>query len=758
MPSKSKLWTGLIQSDVYEHCCTIEFSELDLSSVQLGSVYELTDPQKEAIFGEKLAEYRAAEPETKATLERLKQYSPSTAACFGSKAGRRKDFAFRLLSPHGSTLSTEQPSYIALSYRWAPLTGEHGLPVPPLLWNAVLRELRDQTEGLWADQFCIDQSNSIEKISSIGLMDMIYERARCIVVPLPDVKFTREERCGLEFIAHNYPRTGSGHLNYLIDIDWYPGQRPYHLAVYSKLVASEYFQRAWCSHEFRNSAAQVLLIPCAERHTIMRLSGAFLYRVMCLVVEQSLDEQMSPLAQANVIDTVFSIPIVQARIFGATRTDASNPLLEVFRSFGGFKAGGDSDPALSRPQQARTALRDKMAITLNSTGSGLIVLPESYRPSAEVEEDPVDEHFRKIQLLSLAQGEAPVLCCGGVPLPRVPLAESHSWLHRDWKALPNYIGKDDMLAPSQHIKLCPSDPDRYIELQVCWLPPCVKVPDRHWMARAGDIAQMMLGIRGPKPPFSSHWMHFFNGETAKKALFLSTFACVLELGINWILNSLSIQRRDYIRTENLQSALGQFRSQHDWIQDLITSQRQAVEPVTGESRTSARLEDSLLAMSYVLDFALSLLEDAGGSFHSLRSEDLQPYLVSLSEGGSEEHLVLLSSTQRRASGAARPLAIPLALLGDRSERYGRLWTIDWATIDGERQRCLLQQSCIFGPSLGTALVPELVRVYGPPVDPSSQLIHPGAFTAPSQSAESAEDQGSGELPNAIDSITLESDR
>ncbi|PVH69822.1 hypothetical protein DL98DRAFT_394121, partial [Cadophora sp. DSE1049] len=83
------------------------------------------------------------------------------------------------------------PAYEALSYTWKetfevvhPIFCDRGhLKIGTGLRDALL-QLRRPTEKrtLWVDQICIDQSNHFERSYHVGLMQLIFNRAKNVIV------------------------------------------------------------------------------------------------------------------------------------------------------------------------------------------------------------------------------------------------------------------------------------------------------------------------------------------------------------------------------------------------------------------------------------------------------------------------------------------------------------------------------------------------------------------------------------------------
>ena|SRR2546423_338121 len=53
-------------------------------------------------------------------------------------------------------------------------------------YDEIERRLSSENEGFWYDKGCIDQRNEQEKAISVGMVDMIYRRARAVIIILDD--------------------------------------------------------------------------------------------------------------------------------------------------------------------------------------------------------------------------------------------------------------------------------------------------------------------------------------------------------------------------------------------------------------------------------------------------------------------------------------------------------------------------------------------------------------------------------------------
>ena len=133
-----------------------------------------------------------------AILRNLERISPENPQRYGLTRAALGNMCLRFIQNSNSPNPT---SYIAISYRWAQdqiavqqKIPQLGAPVkfppnfPPVLYKAILNERETQNEGVWIDQLCINQENSVEKENTVPAMDLIYQRARLTVVVIGDIR------------------------------------------------------------------------------------------------------------------------------------------------------------------------------------------------------------------------------------------------------------------------------------------------------------------------------------------------------------------------------------------------------------------------------------------------------------------------------------------------------------------------------------------------------------------------------------------
>lgn len=243
-------------------------------------------------------------------LSRLNELSPETAQYFDVRPSSLSSLVFRLYyeAPHSSQVQSAKLSYIAVSYRW-PGVGNPQCkcprdplpsPFPKGMVAAILQERTSHDEGFWYDQGCIDQSNEEKKSVAIGLMDVIYRRARAVVVAL-DMTVTREQLEAIEEYKKVYDEECATLGE---DLSWslvmtkrseklLPGLAKKHFRVFVEaFLNSGWFGRAWCDHEARLASRLIFLAACetsghedGDSMLFLRFTDCFAYNILFSYVE-----------------------------------------------------------------------------------------------------------------------------------------------------------------------------------------------------------------------------------------------------------------------------------------------------------------------------------------------------------------------------------------------------------------------------------------------------------------------------------------
>ena len=707
----------------------VRIGEDAIKGIDASNVNEISASQKAAIFGPKFAGYQARDAETKAVLRRLRQYSPAAADCFASKASRTSDFAFRLISRHKNGLTaTARPSFVALSYRWtARLDGDMALPVPPLLWAAASQELQSDDEGLWVDQLCIQQLDDVEKTLSIGLMDMIYEEARSTVVILTDVEVSLQEMKCIEWKSQDGDGTHLSKTSRRTSTD----QTPFDLAL--RVLGSDYFQRAWCSHEYRLSADQIIICPCAKPGYVFRMTGETLLSMAAQL--GNFKSAISPQRLQNALDTIISA-------FGFSQRGGSQQSLAVSQSIGGafqtlenFHAGGDYGRNFSEHHRERTAYRDRLAIVLNSVQSNVLLLPEPYHSPARLTEKPADEHVRKVHFLSLARRDFLIFCCMGPALHTSPPSDRYSWLNNT--EVSSYLSLDEFepFEDNEQLGLVQSANDTYIQLKMTILRLKLKEPRRLFVNLAADILQAMIKEGGLNPETLSgcsgsgkiDWRGVYWG---REQAFMLTLACVLDLGINWCWTYLARGYGTFNGHRELYTAFAPHLNDRDIFGRLTR----------GLSKGSSRHDVRSRLGSSLYNVVVTLLSCTAELIREERCWETwchfvvpmrhAPMLVSLDDGATYQYLLFRPYISTSETPVQTVFGIPTALVQHHTNYGHRFWSLGCSSSSSDRngpELSLLHKSSLFGPSLSSQSLPEpkLLKVFGPPRS-LAQLTDPGS--------------------------------
>src|SRR5947207_3021974 len=91
--------------------------------------------------------------------------------------------------------------------------------------------------------------------------------------------------------------------------------------IFRKLTESEWFRRAWCSHELMMGTEHVCFIPCERRRTVFRISGRFLLDLCFLASE---------LKESNIDPSGFNGALFEAVLVAVTASPRTNHLVDIF--------------------------------------------------------------------------------------------------------------------------------------------------------------------------------------------------------------------------------------------------------------------------------------------------------------------------------------------------------------------------------------------------------------------------------------------
>jgi hypothetical protein len=234
-----------------------ESAARDASIEHIGDIFQLTltRENKAEIFAYALSKLDQGRDEADTILRNLAAWCPDVAVLFSQRSSTTVlDTPFRLIFPKDALAAFDNGLYIrqylAISYCWQagdfPYLGyqphEHWPFSKPFV-DAILGDKDHPREGIWIDQVCIDQSDSIDKQKSVAAMDVIYRSCIRLLVLLEDVTLTEEEAR----LPEEIDPTKTGRCK-----GWLPRPqlRPMFLSFYDKVKRARWWERGWCYHEF----------------------------------------------------------------------------------------------------------------------------------------------------------------------------------------------------------------------------------------------------------------------------------------------------------------------------------------------------------------------------------------------------------------------------------------------------------------------------------------------------------------------------
>ena len=545
----------------------VDEDELDTTSLQARVV---KSPAREKLLSRHrwMTSTSDADIEAATLLQDLGRLAPSLVKEFMPKSHAENTFPFRLINDvsfHG-----EEDGYVALSYcrkqgtanapsrvitpvghlpfGWQKEFEQFPLPTSAALFQAVVREKRTE-EGLWFDQVCIEQEKEPDRTALIGAVDSIYKNARIVVVALDDIAVTPDEEQFLRYYVEQYSYTNlppNQEPNTGLDP---PFMQQYDLlkTFLERIVCSEWFERAWCTHEMRMGRSRVFLVPCLRHYedevqTIIRFTDSFFTHLLVLASEvvtfappssakiyslldffqqnDSLNDDMPPLQRPDTPQNTVST------------TKSLIPMIaDTFR----LKAGGN--PRLPEYLRRLDANRDKTSITLTTSGLPLALAPPNpfSRPNIE------DECLRSLLLVGIAARDPVALCTTGTPLQLHD--GSVSWLCRPTSLDVQTSRPPPARFPRHASQIAQATDGRaeYAQLDLMFLElphrtqPSPSFPA--YVVRARTIIDLCIQYQIPGSGlwgFSRAPNH--SRTPALRNTFIQTLACVLKCGPQWLLD------------------------------------------------------------------------------------------------------------------------------------------------------------------------------------------------------------------------------
>lgn len=600
-------------------------------------------------------------------LHRLSRLDSNVADKFMVKPDIKESFNFRLIYSHREVVrSKHQSSFIALSYRRKlHVDKKHGyftLPLDPEMYQAVWDERLSDKEGVWVDQICIDQDSRVETTVSMSAMDLVYRSARLVVVALDDIELEPHEGAMLENHMDEYAR-----MLHVAAIKRFRGKQPPYLdaheelyQVLQKLLRSSWFKRAWCRHEMRLAREHIFLIPCKSPGTwtgknVVRFTGNCLTHLLALATEVPFEpdiEMVKPALHAFFRDRSRLAPHEQH--LHSHHGNFTTVVAEVF----GMETGGD--PRIPAKQRAADAMKDKIAIILNTMECGLALTTGMRDPTMPLTKS---ECHYMLLVLALAAQDPGALCSVGPPMRLVqaysisPLSPSASstWLFEPTNVdsgLNNYRTLR-RLSASSTIETGLEAGEHYVQLDLKFLRPG-KVRHAQDEPKSVELAQHFIDICTKRKLGRNRQRYLISDAAANRHfgsmrdVYIQTLACVFECGPDWV--------------EDVCHRYGVSRMKQDG--------ESAWNLLVALKNTSGRWPDSAWsgqAAGFIMDFVNFLVIRGMPQRQILHHEAWRPIWIATATGGK-----VLTFTP--PAGEISP-AVPIALLDEDYVHLARLWVL-----------------------------------------------------------------------------------
>jgi hypothetical protein len=504
------------------------------------NVVVLSEMAKLMLLQNPARQLRSCRADTSRIYAQLQKLHPPTSQDFALRDSGVTSAPFRLLCETSDKVGLSQgyqsDSFIAVSYcwhndDWVPAHSLGLLKDKPMEWpisEMMLREVLDlrlnRFEGLWIDSLCIRQSDLSEKKLAISSMDVIYERARLVVMLLEDVLLTNQElQAVLEVMGYDSEDERSiepSEINHSVFASLVPGV--------TKIARARWFTRSWCSHELQMSKESLFIIPadsCILRISISNLRELAYHAERYCTTYDGYEMQRS--AIKTTFDTLSRVEREHIRVLPPP--GFSRPLMSLFHDI--F-------------QLSCSNIEDKISIALNVTGIQLRYLRD--RPSEALCQ-------WTLSLLALAAGDATVL--GGLTNIQLnPGQELASWL--TWTD-----DLEDSLVTGGSARVSDSYGitelgHNHITLDLLFLHDYKpKTPSRESILRAGAFFdECYLDITFGSELSMDEIDPLMTGDPKYQEVVMrrvAALACSLECGLDWMTMQGSQCQRLYARLERL---------------------------------------------------------------------------------------------------------------------------------------------------------------------------------------------------------------
>lgn len=348
-----------------------------------------------------------------------------------------EEFPFRLVNPRRESDDAEETSFITLSYCWRSTSvqsdsaEQNPLPVSPSMWQCALTMLSGPHEGLWVDQLCIEQDRVEEVTRVVAHMDLIYARARAVVVILEDVVLSPDEVAGIQLFNDLWQESdmwlGGQEM---MSQKFLPDDFPRHKigSALKKIAASAWYTRGWCLHEAKLARKMVFLLhlDSGPSPSILQLTGRQLAYLSFINDENGLIYITSALVPLEKVGDwivgVEDVKEIQYVSGSLRRVLPYRPLIEEI-----FITKTSGNPTiLDSDKRFVDALLDKTSILLNTVRNGLVLRKAAFSDLSAIDAEVKLKQY--LMLIALADKDPSCLFGTGEHLYLQGPQHRPSWL------------------------------------------------------------------------------------------------------------------------------------------------------------------------------------------------------------------------------------------------------------------------------------------------------------------------------------------
>jgi len=185
------------------------------------------------------------------------------------------------ISAKASSSVNHAVSFIAVSYCWhvqdwnvvssihdsGKSNSTYRSPISQKMLDAISMLRKDDSEGIWIDQLCINQTESEEKRSAVASMDIIYNAARLVVIVLEDVELSRNDMRVWRRLREQRQKTRAENPQKSFAVPLETARTTNRII--TQLLTARWVSRAWCFQEYLVAQRCIFMVPCDGDITVI---------------------------------------------------------------------------------------------------------------------------------------------------------------------------------------------------------------------------------------------------------------------------------------------------------------------------------------------------------------------------------------------------------------------------------------------------------------------------------------------------------